>query len=202
MAEREYERDEAGRFAGVGAGVAQKHQEALTKLGQAKKGAPEKPEKPAAKVGKKTKGPKGEVVFYSFGDDVEAEQLATWDLSGTDDDPTGSKNVLGSHISNISTGFLPGNSSASEEEIAEHMTKRLKLDELKVPPGHEIVYRLASTADGLKRKNGGNLRGIIEHAADSEDRGVAYGFRLTAYAVKMPKEFSDYEYLRHAGEKG
>lgn len=39
MAEREYERDEAGRFSGVGGGVARKHYEALTKLGRAKKEA-------------------------------------------------------------------------------------------------------------------------------------------------------------------
>lgn len=199
MAEREYERDEAGKFAGVGGGVARKQHEALAKLGQAKKTASEKP---AAKVGKKTKGPKGEVTFYSFGDDVEAEQLGSWDLSGSDDDPTGTKNPIGTHISNASTGFLPGRQGvAPPEEIAEHITKKLKLNELKAPPGHEIVYRLASKSDGLKRKNGGNLLGIIEHAADSEDRGVAYGHKLTAYAVKMPKEFADYEYLRHAGEK-
>jgi hypothetical protein len=201
MAERDYERDDVGRFAGVGASVSQKHQGALAKLGQAKKTASAKPDKPAAKVGRKTKGAKGEIVFYSFGDDVEAEQLGSWDLAGTADDPTGSKNVLGSHIGNIATGFLPGKSGATDDEIAEHVTKRLKLDDLKPPPGHEVVYRLASTADGLVRKNGGNLRGVLEHAYSSEDRGVAYGTRLTAYAVKMPKEFNDYEYLRHAGKE-
>jgi hypothetical protein len=40
MAEREYERDDAGKFSGVGGGVARKQHEALAKLGKAKKDAP------------------------------------------------------------------------------------------------------------------------------------------------------------------
>jgi hypothetical protein len=213
MADRDYERDDAGKFASIGAGgkrIEKNFRAAVQKFVAAKKNPPKAPSEPAPvgkqnpweahakKLGRPYTEGKNDPTYYSFGANPGEIKLQSWHVGGTDDDPRGEKNPLGSHISNIVSGYLPGKSGgdALRAEIADHVSKKLKLDELKAPPGHTIVYRLSSKSDGLANKNAGDLKGTLYFAEDADDRGVGYGDTLTAYAVKLPKTFSDYDYLR------
>ena len=68
-----------------------------------------------------------------------------------------------------------------------------KFGKLEAPPGYQIIYRTGSGPKGLANRNAGNLEAVVDFVRHYEDRGIEYGNKITAYAVRMPEEFADYE---------
>jgi hypothetical protein len=81
-----------------------------------------------------------------------------------------------------------------------------KFGKLEAPPGYQIIYRTGSGPKGLANRNAGNLEAVVDFVRHYEDRGIEYGNKITAYAVRMPEEFADYEkrkgaYLKEGMDK-
>ena len=107
---------------------------------------------------------------YSFGENPEAKPLAEISMADLPKD------------------WLDGSSYDMRDAV------KAKFGELKVPPGYQLVFRAGSGAKaGLANRNAGNLEGMISFIRHYEDKGIEYGNKITAYAVRMPEEFAEYE---------
>ncbi len=105
--------------------------------------------------------------WYSFGKDVKATHLKTIKLPDADWEGPG------------------------RQQVAERLKK--EMGELKVPPGHMLVYRVGDgEKEGLAGKQGANINGIAKFLQTQSGKNLGHGEHLSAYLVKRPEKFEDY----------
>ena len=73
---------------------------------------------------------------------------------------------------------------------------------VKVPPGYQVVYRVGNASKTLDNKNAGNLEGVADFLMQYGEKGIGVGPKLSAYAVKMPANFSDYKEMVGGHQRG
>lgn len=73
---------------------------------------------------------------------------------------------------------------------------REQFKDVKPEPGHQLVYRIGSSEGALHGRNAGSLEGVLDHLMSGEESPG--GKKLTAYSVKLPEQFGEYEAKRGA----
>lgn len=73
---------------------------------------------------------------------------------------------------------------------------REQFKDAKPEPGHQLVYRIGTSEGALHNRNAGSLEGVLDHLMSGEESPG--GKKLTAYSVKLPEQFGEYEAKRGA----